>query len=75
MTISDNVQTWPHRRHRVGDLPRHRLRDKLSGDDEIRKERGDEGDHPAAEVGRRRVQRVALDVKVQNVGEVRGQLG
>ena len=67
------VQTWPHRRHRVGHFPRHRLGDKLLGDDEVCDEWGDDGDDPAAEVGRRGVERVALDVEVQDVGEVRGQ--
>ena len=70
-----NLQTWPHGGHRVGHLPRHRLRRPLPAHDEVGDERTEDGDDPAAEVGGRRVERVALDVEVQDVGQVRGQLG
>ena len=68
------VPTWPRGGHRVGHLPRRRLGEDPPADDEVGDEGRGEGDAPAAEVGRRRVERVALDVEVQDVGQVRGQL-
>ena len=68
------VPTWPRGSHSVGHLPRRRLGEDPPADDEVGDEGRGEGDAPAAEVGRRRVERVALDVEVQDVGQVRGQL-